>query len=290
MGIKKLLFVSEFKQLWFDALQSLMDLKKNGLDHVIFLHVIDREKVAMHRGVGYLKSEEVKLKEIANVRFIDWAEHLFEQGMEVGAHIVVGNIVPKVLTISQEEDVGLIVIGYHEKDNLMNLYSSSETIDIMRMSKIPVLVHKYLSESGKKNDSPFNKPLIAMDWSPACYSAVDFLINIKEIISKVQVIHVASEKSLISSSSMSVQNIRKKNKKKLDEVCDMFRTEGIEVENHLYVGGSINQIERAAEERQASMIVVGKTRKSSIREKFFGSFPSDLVKNSDLPVLIVPKI
>ena len=57
MGIRKMLFVTEFEELWFDALQSLMDLKKAGLNHVVFLHVIDRDEVAMQRGKGYLKDE-----------------------------------------------------------------------------------------------------------------------------------------------------------------------------------------------------------------------------------------
>ena len=59
----------------------------------------------MHRGVGYLKEEEVKLREIANVRFIDWAETLFEQGMEVGAYISLGKSVGKIVSTAQEEKV-----------------------------------------------------------------------------------------------------------------------------------------------------------------------------------------
>ena len=53
--MKKMLFVTDFQELWFDALQSLMDLRKAGLDHIVFLHVIRRDQVAMRRGKGYLK-------------------------------------------------------------------------------------------------------------------------------------------------------------------------------------------------------------------------------------------
>lgn len=91
MEIKKLLFVTRFNHLRFDALLSLMDLKKAALNHVVFLNVIEREKVAMRRGKGYEKSAEIRLREKANIRFIDWAETLFEQGMEVGVYIVVGS-------------------------------------------------------------------------------------------------------------------------------------------------------------------------------------------------------
>ena len=40
MDIKRLLFVTKFEELWFDALQSLLDLRKAALNHVVFLNVI----------------------------------------------------------------------------------------------------------------------------------------------------------------------------------------------------------------------------------------------------------
>jgi len=50
MKIGTILFVSEFEELWFDALQSLMGLRKAGMNHVVFLHVIHRDKVARRSG------------------------------------------------------------------------------------------------------------------------------------------------------------------------------------------------------------------------------------------------
>ncbi|MGD8368059.1 MAG: universal stress protein, partial [Desulfobacterales bacterium] len=76
MDIQKLLFVTKFEELGFDALQSLLTLRGAALNHVVFVNVIERSRVAMRRGTGYIKSEEVRLRERANIRFIDWAEHL----------------------------------------------------------------------------------------------------------------------------------------------------------------------------------------------------------------------
>lgn len=42
MRISTMLFVSEFEELCFEALQSLMGLRKAGLSHVVFLHAIQR--------------------------------------------------------------------------------------------------------------------------------------------------------------------------------------------------------------------------------------------------------
>jgi nucleotide-binding universal stress UspA family protein len=115
MEINKLLFVTKFEELGFDALRSLLTLRNSALDHVVFVNVIERDRVAMRRGKGYQKDEEIRLREAANIRFIDWSETLFEQGMEVGVYIVVGSLVPEVIKATQKEDADLIVIGRSHK-------------------------------------------------------------------------------------------------------------------------------------------------------------------------------
>jgi len=288
MAVKKMLFVTQFDELWFDALQSLMDLRKSGFNHVVFIHVIERDKVAMHRGRGYLKDEEIKLREIANVRFIDWAESLYEQGMEVGAYMVVGDLVPKVVSAAREEGVDLIVTGHHKKSRIEGLYAGSEELEILQRTATPVLIHKYILPSGKVNNRPFEKVLFATDWSHESEKAVEYLIGLKEVIQEIEIIHVASEKSLDGSSAMEVQKTRKEGKKKLDEVCEIFLAEGIEAKPHLYVGDVAEQINRAAHERGASMIVAGTAGQGSLKKRWLKSVPGKLVDQSEIPVLLIP--
>ena len=166
MNIQKLLFVTKFEVLWYDALQSLLGLRKSQLNHVIFLNVIDRDQVAMRRGAGFLKDALVKLREKANIRFIDWASHLFEQGMECGVYIVVGGLVQQVLEAARKEEVDLIVIGRHKKEGLERLYSSSDITEIVRRTKVPVLVYKYINPEAAIIENPFKRPLLATDGSP----------------------------------------------------------------------------------------------------------------------------
>jgi len=247
-----MLFVTQFEELWFNALQALMVLRKAGFNHFVFLHVIERDKVAMHRGVGYLKEEEVKLREIANVRFIDWAETLFEQGMEVGAYISLGKSISKIVSTAQEEKVNLIVTGQHKRGKIEELLGGSETMEVLRRTSIPLLVFKYMLPSGKTNGKPFEKPLLTVDFSPITQKMVAYIITLKEIINQIEVIHVISENSLKETSSLRVQKVRKETRKALEEICETFRAEGIEAESHLYVGDVAEQIERAAQEREDS--------------------------------------
>jgi len=288
MKITKMLFVSEFEKLWFDALQSLMGLRKAGLNHVVFLHVIDRDKVAMRRGTGYLKQEERKLREIADIRFIDWAETLFEEGMEVGAHIAIGNTVPKILSVAEYEGVDLIVTARRRRGKLEELYAGSETSDLLRRAVRPVLIYNYLSQSGKVGENPFERILLALDWSLSSERVLDYALALEGAAKRVEIIHVLSEKEIAGLSKMEAHKLERESKKRLDDVSDMLAREGIDVRPHLYIGNIEQQIEKGASEHRATMIVLGTKRRSIWKEKWSGSVSHALANKSELPVLVIP--
>jgi nucleotide-binding universal stress UspA family protein len=288
MDIKKLLFVTKFEELGFDALQSLLSLRKASLNHVVFVNVIERDRVAMHRGAGYLKEEEIRLRETANIRFIDWAEDLFEQGMEVGVYIVVGSMVSEVIKAAQKEESDLIVIGRPHKGVLEQLYSGSDITELIRRAAIPVLVYKQLSETAISIEKPFEKPLLAVDWSPASLRAVEYLKVLKDVITEIHVIHVVGEKELKGASAMEVQRKRKETRKKLDDICDVFEAEGIKADAHVYIGNAEDEIEKGAREHQASMIVLGSSGKTAWVERWLGSTPQSIAEDSIYPTLLIP--
>lgn len=290
MKIEKLLFVTKFEELFFDAVKSMLPLRKAGLNHVVFVNVIEREKVAMHRGAGYLKKEEIRLREMANIRFIDWAENLFEKGMECGVYIVVGHLVNEVIKAADKEEADLIVIGRgsRKKGVLEHLYSGSDVTDLIQRSSIPVLVYKDRSEDVTVVEKPFESLLFATDWSPASMRAVDLIKSFSDVTQKVDVIHVASEKELTGSSAMEIQKTRKQTRKKLDETCDIFEDAGIDAEAHVYIGDPVEEIETAARECQSSMIVLGSSGKADWVERWIGSIPRRIAEKSMHPTLIIP--
>lgn len=288
MKINKMLFVSEFEELWLDALQSLMSLRKAGMNNVAFLHVISRDKVAMRRGAGYLKQEERKIREIADIRFIDWAETLYEEGMEVVAHIVIGNIVPKILSVTEIEGVDLIVTARRKRGKLEELYAGSETSDLLRRTDKPVLIYNYLSQSGKVGDNPFEGLLLGLDWTESSEKVLDYVLALKGAVKRVDIVHVISEKDVAKITKMEAQKVERKNKKRLDEVCDVLIKEKFDARPHLYIGNTEEQIEKGASEHRATMIVLGSRRKSIWKEKWSGSVSYSLADKSELPILIIP--
>ncbi len=288
MEIKKLLFVTKFEELGFDSLRSLLNLRDGALEHVVFVNVIERDRVAMRRGTGYQKDEEIRLREAANIRFIDWAENLFEQGMEVGVYIVVGSLVPEVIKASQKEDADLIVIGRSHKGVLENLYSGSDVIELLHRAWTPVLVYKHLSETAISVEEPFERPLLAIDWSPSSLRAVEYIKALKGIVEEVNLVNVINEKDLNGSAATAISKTRKAARNKLEKICEGFEAAGIKAKEHVYVGDPDEEIEKAAKDCQTTLIVLGSSAKSAWVEKWLGSTPRKMAEESIYPTLIVP--
>jgi len=288
MEIKKLLFVTKFEELGFDALGSLLSLRKAALNHVVFVNVIERDKVAMRRGTGYQKDEEIRLRETANIRFIDWAEDLYEQGMEVGVYIVVGSLVAEVIKAAQKEEADLIVIGRSHKSILEQFYEGSDITELIRRTSIPVLVYKPIPENVFVLEKPFERVLLATDWSAASLRAVEYLKGLKDIATRIDVVYVAAKKELTGSTTMEIQKTRKEKRQKLDEICGILEAAGVEARSHVYIGDPVEEIEKAARECQATMIVLGSSGKAAWVERWIGSIPRQIAETSVYPTLLIP--
>jgi len=287
MEIKKILFVTKFEKLCYNALTSLLVLRKASLEHFIFLNVIEKDKVAMKRGVGYLKEEAVKLKEIANIRFIDWAENLFEMGMEVGAYIEVSSLVPEILKVVKQESPDLIVIGRSSKGTLEQLYAGSDVSELTRQTDVPILVFKHLTEDNIVPEKLFDRPLFATNWSETNKIAVEYIKGLKNVIGEIHVIHVVKDSALKSLDTHEVQKIRKSDRKRLESLCRELEDAGINARAHVYVGDPQKEIEKAAKEYQASMIILGSSDKAAILERWVGSISKNIADNTIFPCLLI---
>lgn len=286
--INKLLFVTKFEDLCYDALNSLLVLQQAALEHVVFLNVIERDKVALKRGSGYLKEEEVKLKETANIRFIDWAENLFERGLEVGAYMEVSTLIPEILKVVKKEAPDLIVIGRSHKGPLEQLYSGSDVTEIVRRADIPILVFKHMAEDKIIPEKLFQRPLFATNWSETADISIEYIKGMKEVVGEVHIVHVVKESALKGTDSHEVQKVRKKERSKLDVLCDELEEAGVNARPHVYVGDPEKEIEKAAREYQASLIILGSSDKAAILERWTGSISRNIADKSIFPCLLIP--
>ncbi|MGD8368961.1 MAG: universal stress protein, partial [Desulfobacterales bacterium] len=185
-------------------------------------------------------------------------------------------------------EADLIVIGKSEKPMLEQFYSGPDVTEIIRRAAVPVLVYKPVPESNVALESPFERPLLATDGSAGSLRGAQYLLRLKDVVKEVHVIRVVEEKKLRGDSAMGIQKFRKKARRELENLCDQFEDAGIEAKAHVYVGEPFEEIERAARDCQATLIVAGSSAKPAWAERWIGSIPLAIAEKSVYPTMLVP--
>lgn len=295
MIIKKLLFPTKFQELAFNALESLTDLKSSGLQEIILAHVINREDVGFVPYGGYLKEEEIRLREEARIRFEDWQKMLSKKGIDSKIRIEVGNPIPEILRIAEDEKVDLIVAGRKKRTDLEKTYVGSHTLDLMRRSTLPILISKYMVQyewmgelATQVNKHPFQRPLLATDWSEGSKKALELLTSFHGLTEKVLVAHIIDVKICKGCDNEEVERLKQESNQRLAEYCRQLEKAGFQAEAHVYSGKSAPSLITLAHEQKASMIVMGTTGKDRFKEFWLGSVSHRVAELSELPVLLVP--
>lgn len=295
MKIKKILFPTKFRELAFNSLESLLELKEIGLKEVVLTYIIPRDEVAFVPYGGYMKDEEERLREQARIRFEDWQEAITQEGIESKIRIEVGNPIPQLYRIAEEEKVDLIIAGRKKRTALEKVYVGSHTLDLIRRSKVPVLISKYMVRFEwegelitRVNDHIFTKPLFATDWSKPSENALKLVSSFKGLADKVMVTHIIGVKISKNLDKSELRRIERESKERLGNYCDTLKKAGLKAEPHLFSGRSSAEIIRIAREHKATMIVMGTTGKDRIREFWLGSVSHRVAEASELPVLLVP--
>lgn len=295
MKLKKILFPTKFRELAFNSLESLLELKKVGLEEIVLTYIIPREEVGFVPYGGYMKDEEERLREQAQIRFSDWQDAISAKGVESKVVIEVGKPIANILRISKRENVDLIVAGRKKRTTLEKVYIGSATLELIRRSTVPVLVSKYMVQFEwqgemitKVNDHIFKSPLLATDWSDPSEKGLKMLSSLKGLADKVLVGHVIGVKISKGRTKAELDRIEKESKERLDDYCKRLSDERMNAEPHLFSGRSAPEIMRMAREHKASMIVMGTTGKDRLKAFWLGSVSHRVAETSELPVLLVP--
>ncbi len=295
MLIEKILFPTKFRELAFNSLESLFVLKKAGLREVILCHVISRDEVGFVPFGGHLKDEEENIREKARIRFEDWQKSLSEEGIGSKIVIVVGNPIPQILAVAEQERVDLVVIGRKKRIETGKSFIGSYTFKIIPRIKIPILVSKYMVQFKwgnatltKVNDRIFEMPLLAADWTEMSQKALEFLISLNGVVKKALVFHSIDVKISKGLDKSELHRIEEESKEKLEDYCRKLKSAGIEAEPHLGAGDVLQEILRVSRERSASMIITGTTYKDRLHEILHRSVSHQVAKVSELPTLLVP--
>lgn len=295
MKIQKILFSTKFKELNEDSLRSLFVLKKAGLKQIILLFVISIDDVGFVPYGGFLKDEEKKLRKIAEDTLNKWKEIIIENGIDCKILIKIGNLVQKTILVADDEKVDIIAVGKRKRSLLGKFnFISQNLADLVRCSKKPVLVSKFVSKYEYKgefitrlNNSVFSNPLIATDWSEPASKSLKILSANSAVIDKAYICHVVEDKLIKGRSNDEITRIKNESIKRLNEYSDILRKNNIRSETILLFGKANKEIINISREKNASMIMIGTTGKDLFEEMLLGSVSYRIMESSELPVLMI---
>ena len=294
MRFKTVLFHTHFRELALNSLRTIMELKTAGLKSIVLTHIIPRDDVSFVPYGGYLKETEIQMKTEAQIRFEDWQKILTEHGIQSRIRIEVGAPNAEILSIAEEETVDLIVIGRKKRTLLERVYVGSHIMDILRRSKVPVLMSKYMvqfewegEQLTRTNEHVFERPMLATDWSQPSKNALMGMSALKGIAKTILVVHVIDAKLTKGMNKDSIDRLEKESKQRLENYCRQIGQFGIETEYHLSAGKTVPELIRLSRDHKASMIVMGKTGKDWFEQYWLGGVSHQVAELSELPVLVI---
>jgi nucleotide-binding universal stress UspA family protein len=186
-------------------------------------------------------------------------------------------------------------VGKRKGTFFENSFVGTGTLKIITRSSIPTLASKYMVEFEcdgecvlRTNRDKFNRPLLPADFSDRSEKALNLLISLKNIVEKAYLCHIIETKGSKGHSKEQWQRIELEKKTLLAGYADTLRSAGLETEQHLGAGNVSDEVIRISRETDATLIIMGTSKKDHLHELFQGSESHRVTKLSELPTLLVP--
>lgn len=295
MRFKTLLFHTRFRELAFNSLKTVLELKAAGLKKVVLAHVIPREDVAFVPYGGTLKEDEKRIREEARIKFEDWIQTIGDPQLEFHQRIEVGAANPEILDMAKAEKADLIIVGRKKRTALEKVYVGTHVLDILRRSDVPVLMSKYMVQYEwegeslmRTNDHIWKQPLLASDWSEPSRRALEATLALKGLAEKIIVTHVLGARRIKNLEPSAIRRLESESEKRLHSYCRQVDDAGIQSESHLVMGRTVEEILKMSRDYGATIIVMGRTGKDWFSEYWLGGVSHQIAELSELPVLLIP--
>jgi nucleotide-binding universal stress UspA family protein len=252
MEVKKLLYVTDIEEPDLSEVEQLLVLRKLGLEEVLFLCPNTPK---------------------------DWEKRLGDYGLKSRTLKWEGSLLPGILDAMQKEKISIMAVSLGKASG--KVFGVSRMKKMLRSSYVPVIVlHGGVRISEHTENGIFHHCVIATDWSPVSETAINYLLNFREIIEVLEVVYVVNKR-------LSVRDMRSL-KQRLVETRKTFLDRGIDTETHVYAGKSADEIMLAAKDYGATSIIMGTSGRSFLKDFFSRSCSYQIAEEATVPAFFIP--
>lgn len=255
------------------------DLKKMELKDLVIAHVVDPEVVYGENLDPY--------KERFAGRLEDKIKAIEQEDIKVKLLIYQGHPAEEIAKIADQEDVDLVLIGSIGESIIREIFLGSTVNELIRLSKKPVLVEKFISLGEKTRRIPvflqkWATVMLPSDFSEASESVYQKFLDNAEKLHRVILSHIVDKGHTdadIKKHTDNAQNYLQKWEEK-------FKAKGVEAEIIISTGAPSQQINDIAEFEGVTMIAMPTRGLGYFANLLVGSTADAVVRRSSRPVLL----
>jgi nucleotide-binding universal stress UspA family protein len=273
-----ILYPTDFSEVSLTVLREcLPELQKLGAKEFHILHVVD---------ITLTEFEAFTLQEAYQEKLEELKRELEGKGLSVQGEVRIGIPSLEIAEYAEEKRIDLIITPSVGENIWRRMFVGSTASNLARTTKKPVLMLKYIQEKEGYRatfgscSGIFERPLIALDFSRCSLKILETARKFEEVTKSIILLH-SVDYGKVDEIEVNIQ-IAEKN---LQKSAKIFKKP---TEMEVMVGTASQAIIGTALAKKASMIVIGKKGRSFLKDLLLGSTAERVLRDSKLPVLLVP--
>lgn len=213
------------------------------------------------------------------------------KGLEADCVSRVGPPADVLIAAAAERNAELIVVGTHGRTGLARILIGSQATEVIRVSTIDVLVCRGPATS------PFGKPLVAHDFSPAAAIALEHTAALCPPKTPIEVVHAwqlpagSWGATLLGQARFPWNTVRDAvvagAKGQADKIAAAATAAGLAIHVELVQGSPSEVVTQAADKGGHDLIAVGAHGHRGMRRLLLGSVAESTVRHAPCSVLVV---
>ncbi|WP_027389596.1 universal stress protein [Chrysiogenes arsenatis] len=224
-------------------------------------------------------------------------KNLEQQGFTVETRIVVGSPKQEINRIAAKEQYDLIVLGTQGQSLAEEKILGGVAFGVLNKSQKPVLVVPVEKSGENSACTPFGSCgfgehiLFATDFSEMADNAFSELQKlITKAVKKITLVHVQDKIKIEQHLKDRLEEFNEHDRSRLAHLKRLLLKNAptLQVHSEVCYGIPHEEICRSVQENGATMVVMGTQGRGFVREFFLGSVSHSVVRNSLVPVLLIP--
>ena len=227
-----------------------------------------------------------------------WAESARADGVKVLPVAAPGDPATVILEAAAANKCSMLVLAASGKGLARSLLLGSTARDVLRQSRLPVLIIPHRRDKAGEPGKPARKVLVVgLDLSADSEAAYEAAIRLaKDLKAAIRLVHVVEPPVPVTALPYAdaalppdlLDRMEQEGAAALAVQASKARAQKVGVVPVQHVGQAMSVLLADAKQAGASLIVVGSHGKSRARQFFAGSVAQGLAQFADRPVLVVP--